>query len=503
MKNISVIFQKIGFTYESMSSPLIEGLSLQFERGWTGIVGANGVGKSTILKIATGVLEIDKGVVHLPQDLIYCPQRTDQSPDLFETFIHSEQKEAFLLKKKLQIDDDWLGRWDSLSHGERKRVQIGVALWQQPKVLAIDEPSNHLDRRASDFLLSALSSFKGVGLLVSHDKSFLDTLCQHCLFIDPPDFTLRPGNFSQGWQQTLRESKTKEKQYLHSKKEAKRLDREVKKRRAEAAKADRKRSKRGIDKKDHDAKAKIDAARLSGKDAVAGKLMNQLSGRKSQIESRLAEIHVKKTYETGIWQEGEKSRKKTLFSFDKGSISLGKQKTLFFPRLEMKPDDRIAITGLNGTGKSSLIRFLVNQLSMPSDQLLYIPQEIPLSLSKKILANVNQLSGEKRGNVMTIVSRLGTRPPGLLETDEPSPGEIRKVMLAMGVASKPYLIIMDEPTNHLDLVSIECLREALEGFPAGLLLVSHDQAFLDAVCSIQWQLSPQGSDQNQIVLNVS
>lgn len=91
------------------------------------------------------------------------------------------------------------------------------------------------------------------------------------------------------------------------------------------------------------------------------------------------------------------------------------------------------------------------------------------------------LPNEKLGRMMTVVSRLGSRPHRLLDSVEPSPGEIRKILLATGIANMPYLIVMDKPTNHLDLPSIECLQHALTDYPCGLLLVSHDQLFLDAL----------------------
>jgi ATPase subunit of ABC transporter with duplicated ATPase domains len=95
---------------------------------------------------------------------------------------------------------------------------------------------------------------------------------------------------------------------------------------------------------------------------------------------------------------------------------------------------------------------------------------------------------------MTIVSRLGSRPRRLLESDEPSPGEIRKILLATGIARGPHLIVMDEPTNHMDLPSIECLETALSDCPCGLLLVSHDTRFLHALATVNWHLTDDGAD---------
>lgn len=502
MNRLFIEFHEVSFAYESQSEATIRNLSLQFTTGWTGIVGANGVGKSTLLQLAVGQLQPVSGRVQGSGQAIYCQQRTDSVPERFFDLIQDSEREAQVLKGELGIGDDWFERWETLSHGERKRAQIGTALWQKPDLLAIDEPTNHLDAAARTVLMSALQSFTGIGLIVSHDRQLLDTLCDACLFIDPPDFKIFPGNFSAGWEQLKLESKTLEKQEWLARKEFKKLDREVSKRRAEAAKADRKRSKRGMDRKDHDAKSKMDFARMTGKDAVAGKLLNQMQGRIRQAQGKLESLAIKKTYETGIWQQGERSHRNTLFTLEAGSLPLGADRFLNFPRLEMKPADRIALTGPNGCGKSTLIRHLIAILSLPKNRITYLPQEVDSNTAKQILVTVKNLPADKLGYVMTFVNRLGTRPPRLLESTDPSPGEVRKILLALGAADIPHLIVMDEPTNHLDLLSIECLKESLEDFPAGLLLVSHDLNFLDQLTRICWQITPDPADDNQYLLDI-
>jgi ATPase subunit of ABC transporter with duplicated ATPase domains len=397
--------------------------------------------------------------------------------------------DAFEIKGRLSVEDDWIDRWATLSHGERKRAQIAVALWRKPQVLAVDEPTNHLDIDAQNMLFTTLTAFRGVGILVSHDRKFLDELCHQCLFVDPPNSILRPGNYTQGLQLTDKEEMYAVKQRQQARHELSRIKREATKRRDAASQADRKRSKRRISHKDHDAKGKIDQARVTGKDGIAGKRLNQLSGRLSQAQVKLQKIKVKKHYAMGIWVSGEKSKRNTLFSLPAGSLCLGGDRWLHLPDLLLKPDDRVALTGSNGSGKTTLIGHIIHTLNIGKDRVIYLPQEIDIHDSQDIMAKARMLPNEKLGRMMTVVSRLGSRPHRLLDSVEPSPGEIRKILLATGIANMPYLIVMDEPTNHLDLPSIECLEHALTDCPCGLLLVSHDQRFLDALARKRWHIS--------------
>jgi macrolide transport system ATP-binding/permease protein len=135
--------------------------------------------------------------------------------------------------------------------------------------------------------------------------------------------------------------------------------------------------------------------------------------------------------------------------------------------------------------------------------LTYLPQEIDLRSSCEILEEVRRQPPEILGKIMTVASRLDSRPARLVESVEPSPGELRKLLLGLGIALQPHLIIMDEPTNHLDLPSIECLEEALENCPCGLLLVSHDERFLQRLTRTRWHIAqnPVGA-QDQMLLQI-
>lgn len=190
----------------------------------------------------------------------------------------------------------------------------------------------------------------------------------------------------------------------------------------------------------------------------------------------------------GIWMAGARSHRRALFTLPAGTLPLGEDRHLSYPDLSMGPDQRIALTGPNGGGKSTLVRRIIASLSLPEGQVVYLPQELPLSTAKEVLDRVRALPRDQLGKLMSVVSCLGSRPQRLLDTVAPSPGEARKLLLALGIVQTPHLIVMDEPTNHLDLPSIQCLEEALAECPCGVLLVSHDLPFLARLARIRWQL---------------
>jgi ATPase subunit of ABC transporter with duplicated ATPase domains len=478
-------FHNVSFGYETAPEPLFTNLSVTFPTGWTGIAGANGCGKSTLLQLATGQLAPISGRIVLPGAAVYCEQRTDNPPDEWASFLDAVDNDAVILRTRLRISLDWKDRWPVLSHGERKRAQIAVALWRDPVVLAVDEPTNHLDAHARGMLLNALRSFRGIGLLVSHDRELLDGLCRGTLLMRSGQAVLRPGGYTDAAAQAEVEDDSMRDLYRQKKQTADRLAAEAARRRAEAAQADRKRSKRGLALRDHDGRSKIDAARVRGADGRAGRLAKQLDGRVEDAARELTSIRLTRRYDVNFWLPDTRAERPVLLSIPSGEIAVGKRR-LAHPELTIGRDDRIALTGVNGSGKSTLIRNLLEQLTLPADRVIYLPQEIDTSTSAEVMREVNSLSRERLGHVMTIVNCLGSTPSRLVGNADVSPGELRKVLLALGITRRPWLIVMDEPTNHLDLPAVEALESALDGCPCALLLVSHDAVFLSHVTTIEW-----------------
>jgi ATPase subunit of ABC transporter with duplicated ATPase domains len=174
-------------------------------------------------------------------------------------------------------------------------------------------------------------------------------------------------------------------------------------------------------------------------------------------------------------------------------ILLAGETPLFeLPGLTWHRDDRIWIRGPNGAGKSTLQQALIRQLRVPMHEVLILPQELSEPELHRALADLHALAHEERGRVLSIVAGLGVDPDRLLASARPSPGEARKLLLAIGFAQQRRALILDEPTNHLDLPSIERLERVLAEYPGAICLVSHDAA-LAARCSDRcWELGSHG-----------
>ena len=489
----------VSFSYINSAVPIIDRFSGQFEPGWTGIVGANGSGKTTLLKLCTGLLNPVSGKISLPGPSVYCEQRTDEIPEGLPQFIRNFDPYSMEIKSLLCIEEDWAERWHTLSHGERKRAQVGLALFRQPEILALDEPTNHLDKEARQVLFHGLKKYRGIGLLVSHDRLLLDRLCHHILWMEPPRLILRQGNYSSADRDIKNEKKHQQHQYQTARRQIKKLRSEVKRRKQKAAEADKKRSKKQISKKDHDAKSKIDLARLSGKDGVEGRAQKRLETQMNRLVEKKQSIHLQKTSPAGIRIEGTQATGSYIFHIPADTVLVG-QYPLVFPDLFIQTGQRIGLAGPNGSGKSTLVRYLVSHIPLASDRLIYIPQEINIKETRKIIEHVHALDSVSKGQMMSLVSRLGSDPVRILETELPSPGEVRKLILAAGIQKNPHLIIMDEPTNHMDLPSIQHVETALVECGVTLLLVSHDGMFLDRTVQQIWRIDKASESEYRLVL---
>ena len=471
--------------------PIFENLDLEFEQGWTCLVGANGSGKSTLLKLISKDLKYEEGSIKGNELTHYCMQSTEEMPQNLEDFMSTYTSKAFRIRDMLNIDDSWLYQWDTLSFGERKRMQIAVAIFEEPDVLLVDEPTNHLDRKSKDIVLAALKSFKGIGILVSHDRELLDKLSTATIILKNKNIYSFKTTFSKAMDEFNINMEFLEKNQSKQYAELKKLKKSIQNQHEKVTQSKKRMSKKDLEKNDKNAKTKIDLARFTGKDKNDGQQLSKLKAKQDRLVSNT--VTTEKVFELGI--EFHSSRNKKIFPIviKKNILDLSETKKLSYADLLIKEHDKIGIIGENGAGKSSFLNHLLATVDL-KDEYLYIPQEITQEESKTLFDEINDLTNDKKGEIYTIVRKLASDPIKLQDSFIPSPGEIRKMMIAKGLLESPSLIILDEPTNHMDLDSVLSLELALKEYNGTMIVISHDKIFLDAVVTETWEFKKENDD---------
>ena len=485
--------KNLHFKYKQSSMPIFQDLSIEFNQGWSSIVGANGSGKSTLLKLISKEFKAQGGSIRGNDLTYYCAQSTQNMPDGLEEFMLTYTGRAFKIRDLLNIKDSWVYSWETLSHGERKRLQLALALFQEPDVLLIDEPTNHLDMISKNIVIEALKSFKGVGVLVSHDRELLDTLSRCTIILKNQEVRSYKTSYSNAIIEYYKNIEHTQDNKLKQNKELKKLKKSIQTQHEKVSQSKKRMSKKTLKKGDSDAKGKIDMARFTGKDKNDGTLVAKLQAKEKKILD--SNIKVQKTYKTGISVNVEKNRNRNIFPivFNKGVLKLSEEKTLTFPILSVDEHDKVAIVGENGSGKSSFLEHILSITDLDGEY-LYIPQEINEEKSKKIFDDINDLPRETKGEIYTIIQRLSSDSKKLQDSYSPSPGELRKLMIAQGLLQNPSLIILDEPTNHMDLDSIISLELALKEYNGAMIIISHDQVFLDAIVTDVWEFMKESEN---------
>ena len=501
----------LSFSYPSSSTVLFNDFSLQFQDRWTVIAGSNGCGKTTLLKLLAGILVPDSGKIRTEGEVVYCSQETTEIPYNLYTAFWSNDNQVRKFFSILNISEEMLERYENLSGGEKKRIQIACALAENPSVLLLDEPTNHLDKATVQMILQALQSYSGTGICVSHDRGFTDALCTKTVYLYKESQAFASGKdfvvcdvYNGGLTKALEiramentrirsEWDGLDKKAFAEKQRSRELQDEIKK-------SQSKLSKRGIDAKDHDARFRIDRLRIGGVDRAAGDAKARQNSLVNRTEQKRDSAKKALKRKEGFSVDGLDYTKPVII--DETNITVGSGEntyTLHIPSIEINQSSKIALTGQNGSGKTLFINHVISVLQNSGrlDQVLYLPQEITEEQGMAVLHAVDELDEATRGEVFSTLYRLGSEPENLSDSlTSVSPGELRKLMISLGITQPLALLILDEPTNHMDITSVMALEEALSAVQCPMLIVSHDEAFLSKITNTRLAIERIGNSGN-------
>lgn len=365
--------------------------------------------------------------------------------------------------------DSWERPYSSLSGGEKTRLALGSLLLAELDMLLLDEPTNHTDLETMEWFVQIIETFPGVVLLVSHDRYFLDRTVNKILELDDGQMVMYQGNYSDYHREKSRLLLNQQYQYEKEQRERKRLKKLFT-------------NQMNWFKRAHHAAGQNDHLRRKAK-----KLAKRAKAYQSKINKLLSKktLAPKKLAKINVMFEQNRRVSKDLITFSQISFAYPGKDNLFTDlTFLIQRGDRIGIVGPNGTGKTTLLKLLVGDLTPTTGQIYHNPnlrigyfsQELEVldhnSSPMDILLDVGMESAEAR----TLLGNLQLAGEEVFASvDQLSLGEQVRVVLAKIMVINPDIIILDEPTNYLDIPGREKLEEALEQYPGTLVIISHDR----------------------------
>jgi len=486
----SIRLDRVTFAHHD-AFPVLDAVSAVFPDGWTGLVGENGAGKSTLLRLLAGELRPQEGRVRLEPEgteVVLCAQDVDSPGDDVRSLAARDDGAACRLRGELGLADTDIERWASLSPGERRRWQLAGALAREPQVLLLDEPTNHLDGDGRAQVLASLERFRGAGVLVSHDRVLLETLTARTARIHRGALTVTSGDYG-----VARDIWTAERERARTVRESARSqERRARQALAEArqarASAESSLSGRGRDPRDRDARSMGARTKRAWAEARLGRDVRRLRTAVDRATAAVPDGHPDIELGRSIFLGYSPSPRPVVLSLDASELRAGETLVASDLHLALRREDRIRLAGPNGAGKTTLLNALLQGNPRRSEQVFFLGQEPTREDGRSILERVRALPADARGRTLSLVAALGTEPDRLLASAAPSPGEVRKLLLAEGLARRPWAVVLDEPTNHLDLPTVERLGSALAAYPGALLLVTHDDRLAEMCTETLWEL---------------
>lgn len=457
--------QNISKTY--MERKVLDNVSFFLNEGdKVGIVGINGTGKSTLLRILAGAEESDSGEVirtngirvsYLPQ----IPEFDDSGSILSQVLSHlpDDLKQSKEYEAKSILDKMGLSDCDrdisTLSGGEKRRAGIAAALIQPSDVLLLDEPTNHIDNETAQLLEGLLLKYRGAIVMVTHDRYFLNKICRKIVEIDRGSLYVCDGNYSD---------------YLTQKAQ----------READAEAAERKNKslyRRELEWISRGARARG----TKSKDRI--ERFEALKNREIPVEAEKLKLQ----------SVSSRLGKKTIEIENISKSIDGKPLITDFSYI-ISRDARIGIVGHNGAGKSTFLKMLIGQVQPDSGRIVlgdtvnigYFSQECEsMDPSQRVIEYIRETADRVQTPDGTITASqmlerfLFTPELQWNRIEKLSGGERKRLYLLKILMTAPNILLLDEPTNDLDIVTLTILEDYLENFSGAVIAVSHDRYFLD------------------------
>ncbi|MFW5834480.1 MAG: ABC-F family ATP-binding cassette domain-containing protein [Pseudomonadota bacterium] len=490
-----------GVTVRIAGRPLLEDVNLQLSPNQRyGLVGRNGTGKSTLLKLLLGDLEPDQGRLELPNRLIKgaVAQEAPGGPTTpLQAVLAADTERAALIHERehgtdaarlaevearlLDIAADaapakaakilnglGFGEADqhrplsSFSGGWRMRVALAAVLFLEPDLLLLDEPTNHLDLEATIWLTEHLKRYPRTLILVSHDRELLNAVPQAIIHLGQRDLKLYRGNYDA-----------------------------FERKRAEQAELEAKHAEKIAARKAH-LQSFVDRFRYKASKA------RQAQSRLKMIE-RLGEIALRAPDPEVVFQLPQPTPPPPpMITLNEAAVGYDEEPVLQRLDLRLDPDDRIALLGANGNGKSTFAKLLAGRLEPMAGEVVrakdlrvgfFAQHQIEdLDPEDSALDHLRRVRPQaKEQQLRAELARFGLGAEKCLtKAGQLSGGEKARLALCLLCVPEPQLLILDEPTNHLDIDSREALVEALNAFPGAVVLVSHDIQLLELTADQLW-----------------
>ena len=484
-----IMIHNVSFAYEGSYDNVFENLTATVDTTWRlGLVGRNGRGKTTLLRLLLGSLA-HGGSITMPLTPVYFPFAIGDMSQL-TLFLMEEMIEGaapeWKLKRELnllQVDEDVFYRpFNTLSNGEQTKVQLAALFAREDVYPLIDEPTNHLDMLGREAVADYLRSKDGF-LLVSHDRAFLNRCIDHVLSINRGGVTVIKGDFD-----TF--SADMERQNRHELDENERLQKDIR-RLNESARRTAEWSQNVEKTKYHVAGDKAyDKGYIGARSADMMK--RSLSTLRRQEWAAEEKSKLLKNIETvGELKLSPLAHpKQVLVDVREGQVCYGDKTVCRNLRFAVRQGERVALSGSNGSGKSSVLKSICGlsnalrgEVSLASGlKVSYVPQS-----TESLRGNLRGFLAEQGLDETLFKAILRNMDFGRQQFDkelgELSQGQKKKILLAKSLCEPAHLYVWDEPLNYIDILSRGQIEQLIVSFQPTLLLVEHDRAFLDKVCT--------------------